>query len=52
MKSIKERQAYFEKDVAPVIDYYDGRSKHKLARINGEQRVEDVHQEILEKVFK
>ena len=52
LKSIKERQAYFEKDVAPVIDYYDGRSKHKLARINGEQRVEDVHQEILEKVFK
>ena len=52
LKSIKERQAYFEKDVAPVIDYYDGRSKHKLARINGEQSVEAVHKEILEKVFK
>jgi len=44
--------AYFEKDVAPVIDYYDGRSKYKLTRINGEQSVEDVHREILEKVFK
>ena len=52
LKSIKERQAYFEKDVAPVIDYYDGRSKHKLTRINGEQSVEAVHREILEKVFK
>ncbi len=52
LKSIKERLAYFEKDVVPVIDYYSGRSKHKLARINGEQSVEAVHQEILEKVFK
>jgi len=52
LKSIKERQAYFEKDVAPVIDYYDGRSKYKLMRINGEQSVEAVHQKILEKVFK
>ena len=52
LKSIKERLAYFEKDVAPVIDYYDGRSKYKLMRINGEQSVEAVHQKILEKVFK
>ena len=52
LKSIKERLAYFKKDVAPVIDYYDGRSKHKLIRINSEQSVEGVHREILEKVFK
>src|SRR3989344_1107947 len=52
LKSIKERMAYFEKDLVPVIDYYSGRSKHKLTRVNGEQRVEAVHQEILEKVFK
>ena len=52
LKSIKERMAYFEKDVVPVIDYYSGRSKHKLTRINGEQSVEAVHREILEKVFK
>lgn len=51
LKSIKERMAYFEKDVVPVIDYYDGKSKHKLARINGEQSVEKVHREILGKVF-
>ena len=52
LKSIKERQAYFEKDVVPVIDYYEGKSKYKLTRINGEQSVEAVHKEILEKVFK
>ena len=52
MKSIKKRMAYFEKDVAPVIDYYEKESKHKLIKVNGEQSVEDVHREILEKVFK
>ena len=52
LKSIKERMAYFEKDVVPVIDYYNGKSRHKLTRVNGEQSVEEVHREILEKVFK
>ena len=52
LKSIKKRMAYFEKDVAPVIDYYEKESKHKLIKVNGEQSVEDVHREILEKVFK
>lgn len=52
LKSIKERMAYFEKDVAPVIDYYNGKSRHKLVRVNGERSIEGVHREILEKVFK
>ena len=52
LKSIKKRMAYFEKSVAPVIDYYEKESKHKLIKVNGEQSVEDVHREILEKVFK
>ena len=52
LKSIKERMVYFEKDVVPVINYYEKESRHKLTRINGEQSVEEVHKEILEKVFK
>lgn len=52
IESIKKRMAYFEKDVQPVIDYYEKRSKRRLIRINGEQSVEEVHREILEKVFK
>lgn len=52
LKSIKERMTYFEKEVIPVINYYNGKSKHKLMRINGEQSVKKVHQEIIEKVFK
>ena len=52
LKSIKERLAYFEKDVVPVIDYYSGKSRYKLVKINGEQSAEEVHKEILDKVFK
>jgi len=52
LKSIKKRMAYFEKSVAPIIDYYEKESKYKLIKVNGEQSVEDVHREILEKVFK
>lgn len=49
---IKHRLGFFDREVAPVIDYYEKESKHKLIRVNGEQSVEEVHQEILEKVFK
>ena len=52
LESIKKRLAYFKKDVVPVIDYYSGKSRHKLIRINGEQGMEEVHKEILEKIFK
>lgn len=51
-ESIKKRMAYFEKDVIQAIDYYEKKSKHKLIKINGEQSAEEVHKEILEKVFK
>jgi len=50
--AIKRRLDYFDQYVQPVIDYYEKESKYKLTRINGEQSVEDVHREILEKVFK
>lgn len=49
---IKHRLNFFDKEVMPVIDYYEKESRHKLIRVNGEQSVEEVHQEILEKVFK
>ena len=50
--AIKRRLDYFDEYVQPVIDYYEEESKHKLIRVNGEQSVEEVHKEILEKVFK
>ena len=50
--AVKRRLDYFDEYVQPVIDYYEKESKHKLIRINGEQGMEEVHKEILEKVFK
>lgn len=50
--AIKRRLDYFDEYVQPVIDYYKKESRHKLIRINGEQDIEEVHKEILEKVFK
>lgn len=48
---IKHRLGFFDREVAPVIDYYEKESKHKLIRVNGEQNIEDVHKEIISKCF-
>lgn len=50
--AIKKRLDYFDKCVQPVIRYYENRSKHELIKVNGERSAQDVHKEILEKVFK
>jgi len=48
-KAINSRLDFFDKQVAKVIDYY--KKQGKLIRINGEQSIENVFQDIL-KVFK
>lgn len=45
---INERLDYFEEDVVPVIGYYE--KKGILTRINGEQDIEKVFEEILSKI--
>lgn len=44
-ESINSRQDWFEKDVMPIIEYY--KSENKLIRINGEQTIEKVAEDIL-----
>ncbi|MCK6462766.1 MAG: nucleoside monophosphate kinase [Candidatus Pacebacteria bacterium] len=51
-EAIKRRLDYFEEFVTPVIDYYQNKSKYKLVRVNGEQGIEKVHEEIIDKCFK
>lgn len=46
--AIRKRIEVFHKFTKPVIDYY--REKRKLAEINGEQKIEDIHKEILRKL--
>jgi len=44
-EAINNRLDLFEREVMPVIEYYD-KSK-RLTKVNGEQSVEDVHRDIL-----
>ncbi len=48
IEDIKERLRWFKEEVLPVVDYY--KNKGILIEINGEQSIEDVEQEILEKL--
>lgn len=45
LKDIKERLRWFKAEVVPAINYY--KKKRELIRINGEQSIEKVYQDIL-----
>lgn len=47
-KSIKNRLAYFREQVAKTLEFF--KSKGILIEVNGEQSVEEVHKEIIEKI--
>jgi len=46
--AIRGRMSYFSDKVMPVVKYYE--ESNRLININGEQSVEDVFKEILEKI--
>lgn len=48
LAAIRKRIELFHNFTEPVLDFY--RKKGKLAEINGEQPIEDIHKEILEKL--
>ena len=48
MTSLKNRMAWFEKDVMPVVEYFRNHDAHNFYEINGEQTVEEVQKDILE----
>ncbi|MBD3207867.1 MAG: adenylate kinase, partial [Candidatus Nealsonbacteria bacterium] len=50
IEGVKERLGWFDTDVKPVIDYYQG--KGKLTKINGEQSIEDVFEDVLKALKK
>lgn len=47
---IEKRLDWFDKDVLPAIEYFNINTKYNFLDINGEQSIEDVHKEILEKI--
>ena len=49
-EGIKKRLDWYEKNVLPAIEYFKNHPYYKFVSINGEQSIEAVHQEILEKI--
>ena len=45
-EAIQSRLDFYKKDVQPAIDYYE--KQGRLIKINGEQSIEDVYQEIIQ----
>lgn len=50
LKAIRKRIELFHKFTEPVLDYY--RAKKKLVTINGEQSIEKIHNELMQKLIK
>jgi adenylate kinase len=50
-EGIKKRLGWFERDVVPAIDLYRRDRQYDFFEINGERSVEDVHADIMAKVF-
>lgn len=47
---IKRRLEWYEKNVVPAINHFKNNPYYTFVPINGEQSIEDVHREILEKL--
>lgn len=48
-ESIKSRQDWYDTDVSKVVEFYKNSSICEFHEINGEQSIEDVHKEIVQK---
>ncbi len=49
-EEIKKRLDWYGKNVVPAIEFFKSNPYYKFIPINGEQTIEEVHKEIMEKV--
>ena len=49
-ESRKKRLDWFEADVVKVLDYFEESPDYEVIKVNGEQSIKKVHDEILEKL--
>jgi adenylate kinase family enzyme len=47
---VKRRMAWFETDVWPAIEYFKEHDGATFVDVNGEQEIEEVHQEVIRKL--
>jgi len=50
-KDIEERLNWYEENVLPTVDFFKNNQDYHFIEVNGEQSIEDVHNEMLEKIF-
>ena len=51
IEGIKKRMAWFEADVMPCINFFKNNKNCDFIDVNGEQTIEQVHAELISKVF-
>ena len=51
-EEIKKRLGWYRENTVPAIEYFKNDSDYRFIPINGEQTIEDVHQEIFYKAYK
>lgn len=49
-EQINERLDWFDRDVIPALDYLKNNDYYNFLTINGEQTIEEVHNEIIKKI--
>jgi adenylate kinase family enzyme len=49
-EKIQNRLDWYKKDVVPSFEYFKNKDRFNFVEINGEQSVEDVHKEIINKL--
>jgi adenylate kinase len=49
-EEIKKRLEWYNKNVMPAIEFFKGNPYYRFISINGEQTIEEVHQEVMAKV--
>ncbi len=49
-RGVAERMSWFDRDVLDVIDYFSDKKGYELIRIDGEQSIEAISQELLTKL--
>ena len=47
---VDKRLDWFDNDVAPAIDFYANNPRYRYVHVNGERSIEEVHEEILQKL--
>lgn len=49
-EDIKKRLAWYMTDVVPTIEFYKNNPRYNFIKVNGEQAIEDIHNDIIKSI--